>query len=161
MDDYGITANSVFDTDIFMESFPSLLSRLGLDINIENFMRYKEHISKGNFSEILSLPEYEDCHDVNVSVITEMPPLYNLDKIHTPLYGYEPTYSGIIQETQFEPFHNILERVGEIRFKKSNFLSHHLTETPLIITQKALPFSLLQKQLKKIESYSKQDRIYR
>ncbi len=150
MDDYGITANSVFDTDIFMESFPSLLSRLGLDINIENFMRYKEHISKGNFSEILSLPEYEDCHDVNVSVITEMPPLYNLDKINTPLYGYEPTYSGIIQETQFEPFHNILERVGEIRFKKSNFLSHHLTETPLIITQKALPFSLLQNQLKKI-----------
>ena len=150
MEDYGINANSVFDTDIFMESFPSLLSRLDLDNNLENFTRYKEHISQGKFTEILSLPEYEDCHNVNVTIITESPPLYDLDKINTPLYGYEPSYSGIIQDTQFEQFHNIFERVGEIHFKKSNFLSHYLTETPLIITQKALPFNLLQKQLKKI-----------
>lgn len=154
MDNYGtphntpnteelINSNTIFDYNLFTDSFPTMLGMLNSpsDDN-DNFEKLKRLSKSGDLNKIIELPEMSKYDNI-ISCLFD--PYVNEKDLK---FDYEPIWGGRINN--FDVWSNIIERVGEIKYKKYNFIKSLYSDTPVIITQHALGFEDLKNQVKKI-----------
>jgi actin-related protein len=147
-----LNSNTVFDCNLFMDSFPTILGLVPLQSEDGDFFKkLQKFFNPEDFDEILNnVPEIANHMEEKINLQFD----FHKDKYSylNTRFGYEPIYSGRIDTSNETMFHwkNIVERIGEKLFQKYNFLTQLYSETPLVITQHALPFETLKHQVSKI-----------
>ena len=149
LENFNLNSNSVFDYNLFMDSFPTILGLINNDSeDSDYFNKLRRFFNSDDFHQILKLPEISGYANNKIKFSFDFLGSKVDHKSNT--FGYEPIWSGKINTDHIENWKNLMERVGELKFKKFKFLNQLYTETPLILTQHTLPFQNLKEQVKKI-----------
>lgn len=148
-----INSNTIFDYNLFMDSFPTLLALASNEQNNdeENFEKIRKSFNikdANDLKRVFQMKEFKEFLDKKID--------YSFDYFKNEIesknfeFGYEPVWNGKVNLDHIEKWKSLIEKVGECKFQKHRFLSQLYSETPLILTQNSLDFETLKSQVSKI-----------
>lgn len=146
-EEINVNPDSIFDFNLFLDSFPSILGVIDPQEDTDTFNKLRKMYNKNDFKEILKIPELDSIKKNKINYCMDYHYGSNDNKFNT--FGYEPIWGGVVEDG-WKRWKNVIERVGESQFSKYNFLNNQFSETPIVLTQHALPFSTLKSQVKKM-----------
>jgi len=167
---FPLNPNTIFELDIFVDSIPTIIAS-SLNNNKENsyyITKYLEQmkISDPNESKIKNYELFyeklrnEFNNDPNLNIDLSL--LYksnlsgnnlNQQQIISDFGKFENIdlfWGGLIRSSEMENWKDVISTVGKMKLQNHNFLNKSLSETPIILTQKALPYDILKDQNMKI-----------
>lgn len=142
---YNINPNTIFDTEFFIKSFPTILASIKLDNFQKNILDYKDIFNYYNLDTFISKINYVKPNQFKLNLNMN----FNGEKSNFDLnsfrFPFEPIYSGIIHD--YEGWHTIIDSIGQSQLGL-NYFNSGFSETPIVITQNSLKFDQLQKQVR-------------
>jgi actin-related protein len=146
-EEINVNPDSIFDFNLFLDSFPSILGVIDPQEDTDTFNKLRKMYNINDFREILKIPELESIKKNKINYCMDYHYGSNDNKYNK--FGYEPIWGGVVDDG-WKRWKNLIERIGECQFSKYNFLNNQFSETPIVLTQHALPFSTLKSQVKKM-----------
>ena len=167
---FPLNPNTIFELDIFIDSIPTLIATY-LNNNKENsyyMTKYSEQIKISDLTE-RKIKNYElfcekirnefnDNPNLNIDLshFSKKTTSGNLNNNHPYLSDFgkleniDLFWGGQIRPSEIDNWRDVISTVGKLKLKSHNFLNKSLSETPIILTQKALPYDILKDQNMKL-----------
>ena len=130
-----------------MDSFPSILGTLDSETELAYFNNLRRLFNANDYQAIFKLPIFEQYKNSKINFSYDFQNSKYDYRCNT--FGYEIMWGGIIDDKIAE-WKNIINRIGQTKFQEFNFLNNLYSETPIILTQHALPFNTLKTQVKQM-----------
>jgi actin-related protein len=167
---FPLNPNTIFELDIFVDSIPTIIAS-SLNNNKENsyyMTKYSEQMKISdpterkikNYELFCEKLKNEFNNDPNLNIDLSL--LYkssssgnnlNHQQITSEFGKFENIdmfWGGQIRQSELENWKEVISTVGKMKLQNHNFLNKCLSETPIILTQKALPYDILKDQNMKI-----------
>ncbi len=167
---FPLNPNTIFELDIFVDSIPTIIAS-SLNNNKENsyyMTKYSEQMKISdpterkikNYELFCEKLKNEFNNDPNLNIDLSL--LYkssssgnnlNHQQITSEFGKFENIdmfWGGQIRQSELENWKEVISTVGQMKLQNHNFLNKCLSETPIILTQKALPYDILKDQNMKI-----------